>query len=140
MKHQSNLSVVLLLLAAIAIACGRETGSGPATAHDPNEKPIAIAATSLTKEYDGNELAADGKYKGKLVAVSGKITDIADTFGNVTVQLEGHDIVHTVMCNFNDAERSNVAKLTKGQQVTLTGRVEGSTAGLYVGLQKCTAG
>jgi hypothetical protein len=82
-------------------------------------------------------LAADAKYKDKLLAVSGKISNIAETLGNVTVQLEGHEIMATVMCSFDDSEKANVAKLKKGQQTTLMGTGDGKTMGIYVGLEHC---
>ncbi len=102
-----------------------------------NEKPIAVQAKNLTKEYEDNELAADGKYKDKMLAVSGKVSNIAETMGNITAQLEGHNMVVSVMCNFDESEKANVMKLKKGQQATFVGKGEGSTGGLYVGLQKC---
>ncbi|MBA2335819.1 MAG: OB-fold protein [Pyrinomonadaceae bacterium] len=41
------------------------------------------------------------------------------------------------MCNFEESEKTNVEKIKKGQQVTLVGKGDGMTAGLYVGLQEC---
>ncbi|MCY7345065.1 MAG: OB-fold putative lipoprotein [Pyrinomonadaceae bacterium] len=103
----------------------------------PTEKPIVVQARVMTKDYDENELAADGKYKGKMITVSGKIENIAETMGNVTVSLAGHDMVKSVMCSFEESEKTNVAKLKKGQQATLVGIGDGMTMGLYAGLQKC---
>lgn len=102
-----------------------------------DEKPIAIKAPDLTKEYDTNELAADKKYKDKMLAVTGKIGNIAETMGNVTVTLTGHNIAKDVMCKFNDADKASVEALKKGQNVTLVGKGDGMTMGLYVGLQNC---
>lgn len=133
-----NVLLALFCLVILAIGCAespQQTDSGSEPAAD--EKPISLNAKALTKEYDDNELAADGKYKGKLLAVSGKISDISETFGTINVSLEGHDIVQTVMCGFEEAEKPKVAALKKGQNTTLIGRGDGSTAGLFVGLQKC---
>lgn len=104
---------------------------------ESDEKPIAISSKDLTKTYEENELAANDKYKDKVLAVSGKIDNIAETFGNITVSLQGHNAVVSVMCNFDETEKANVTKLKKGQQVILVGKGDGMTAGLYVGLQKC---
>ncbi len=38
------------------------------------------------------------------------------------------------MCSFDESEKSNITKLKKGQQVTVVGKGDGMTAGLYVGL------
>ena len=103
----------------------------------PSEKPIAVQSKVMTKDYDENELAADGKYKGKMIAVSGKVENIAETMGSVTVSLAGHDMLKSVMCSFEESEKASVAKLKKGQQATLVGTGDGMTMGLYAGLQKC---
>lgn len=107
------------------------------SASAPTEKPMAVQAKALTKEYDENELAADGKYKGKTLAVSGKVSNIAETFGNVTASLEGHNAVISVMCSFDASEKANVAKLKKGGQATFVGTGDGMTGGMYAGLNNC---
>lgn len=132
-----NLILILSLLLFVGLACNSSEDSSPKAEPTPEEKPIAISAKDLTKAYDENELSADKNYKGKILEVTGKITDISETLGNVTVSLEGHDIVLTVMCSFNEAEKDAVADLKKGQKTTLIGKGDGSTAGLYVGLEEC---
>ena len=101
------------------------------------EKPIAVSSKDLTKTFEENELAADEKYNNKILAVLGKIENIAETMGNITVSLQGHNAVLSVMCNFVESEKSSVMKLKKGQQVTLVGKGDGMTMGLYVGLKEC---
>lgn len=139
MKNKVNILIVTVVLMYLVLGCSGTAGSstGNTAAADPNVKPIAVEAKVLTKEYDTNELAADGKYKGKLLAVTGKIGNIAETFGNVTVSLDGHNAVISAMCSFEESEKAAVAKLKKGQTTTLIGTGDGSTAGLYAGLTKC---
>lgn len=146
MKNKLNLSIIGCVLLAAIIGCSSakqtnapasgqtatENGAAPKTA-----APVAVKASELTKAYDENELAADGKYKGKVLEVSGKITNIAETLGNLTVSLAGHNIAKTVMCGFDESEKPSIAKLKNGQSVTLTGTGDGSTGGLYVGLNDC---
>ncbi|MGB7208772.1 MAG: hypothetical protein WBD27_08960 [Pyrinomonadaceae bacterium] len=151
MKNAINLVIIGAVLVSLGLGCGGGSNNGSPskttsitnTTSTPNaaapaaEKPIAIQSKALTKAYDENELAADGKYKGKVLAVTGKITNIAETLGNVTASLEGHSFVISVMCTFDESEKDSVAKLKKGQQATFAGIGDGSTAGLYVGLTKC---
>jgi hypothetical protein len=136
MKNLISMSIAIIFGILCVVGCGGSSAESPTPAKAAVD-PVAVDAKVLTKEYDDNELAADGKYKGKLLAVSGKISDIAETFGSVTVSLEGHAIMQTVMCSFESSEKPKVAALKKGAQVTLIGTGEGSTAGLYVGLGKC---
>lgn len=131
MKTNTFFALALLLISILAC-------SVPETKKvDTSKVEITITAKDLTKAYKDNEVAADGKYKGKVIAASGKVSNIAETFGNVTVSLEGHDIVISVMCSFDESQKSNVAKLKTGQQTTLVGVGDGMTGGLYVGLENC---
>lgn len=153
MKNRINLAIVGSVITLAVLGCGgsNSSTSSPANvatapagnnaqATGETETPIAVQAKALTKEYDENELAADGKYKGKLLTVSGKVGRVAETFGSVSVALDGHNMVVDVLCSFEDSERETVGKIKKGQQVKLTGTGDGMTAGLYVGLQKCRVG
>jgi len=108
-----------------------------ATSSTSTEKPLAVSSKDLTKTFEENELAANEKYNNKILAVSGKIENIAETMGNITVSLQGHNAVLSVVCNFAESEKSSVTKLKKGQQVTLVGKGDGMTMSLYVGLQEC---
>lgn len=151
MRNLMNSSVVLGALIVLVLGCSApkensavtNTNTNPAVNVQSNsptaaaEPQIEVTAKVLTKAYDENELAADGKYKDKTIKVSGKIKEIAETLGNVTVQLEGHDFLRDVMCSFEESERNNVAKLKKGQQMTMVGRGDGMTLGIYVGLREC---
>lgn len=141
----SAINLVIIFAIGLLVILGCSGANKNATAPDAannsavttNEKPIALQAKALTKEYDENELAADGKYKGKMLAVSGKVSNISETMGSITAQLEGHQMTSSVMCTFEESEKANVMKLKKGQQATFIGKGDGSTGGLYVGLEKC---
>ena len=96
--------------------------SGIATAGDADK--YTLSADQLYAEYNANEVAADDKYKGKKVTVSGTVQQIAnDIFGHPYVSI-GSDLVG-VQCSFPDSRKSSVMRLTKGQQVTIKGTVEG---------------
>lgn len=142
MKNLFTLSSVVIIGLTLVIGCSNPNDSSKktdATADKPvqAEKPIQVTAKNLTKEYEDNELAADGKYRDKPLAVSGKISNIAETFGSISVSLDGHNQIATVMCSFEDDQKDAVMKLKKGGNVTLIGTGDGSTAGLYVGLKQC---
>jgi len=152
MTNKLNLIIISTIALFLILGCGGKSSNPSSTAGvsktdeqtapqnvnaAPAEQPTAIQAKTLTKDYDDNELSADGKYKGKLLAVTGKVSNIAETMGKVTVSLEGHDFVNTVLCSFDDSEREKIAKLKKGQTATLVGRGGGKTLNLYVGLDNC---
>jgi putative nucleic acid binding protein len=107
-------------------------------AADPVEEDlIEISARDLLREYEKNEVAADLKYDGKYIIVSGSIVDIGtSTFASKpTVELGGSGIdmfdewttLTFAECVFLKTEAENVASLEKGQTVRLKGRVLGLT-------------
>lgn len=89
---------------------------------------IEISATDLYSAYEANQVAADQKYKGQLLEVTGVITSIGrDIFGTPYIVLGSGDEweVWGVQCTFPSRYESWLAKLEKGQQVTVTGKCTG---------------
>lgn len=110
------------------------TGSGnPAAKPAEPEKAtpaVIITSVNLTKEYSDNEVAADAKYKGKLIEVSGKVAGVDNgTFDNeIIVKLsDGQYDFSSTMCYMKDSEHDKVLALKKGQQVTLIGTGDSAT-------------
>ena len=66
-------------------------------------KPNAIvSARKLYKEYNANEIAADEKYKGQIIQVTGIIRDIGnDIMDNAYVTLIGDQYFGDIQCYFN---------------------------------------
>ena len=97
----------------------------------PNSNPsVIITASKLYKEYNANEIAADEKYKGKIIEVTGVIRDIGnDIMDNAYITLVGNEYFGDIQCYFN--EKSVVAKLSKGKRIT----VIGSCSGLMMNVQ-----
>ena len=75
-----------------AVACGLLLGAllaCKAGGAKGDEKPIAVKATDLVDEYHRNEVAADERYKGKLLTVVGQVAAIEkDAFDNIVVRLK----------------------------------------------------
>ncbi|WP_009904341.1 OB-fold protein [Burkholderia thailandensis] len=86
------------------------------TAAAPQQTPpIQITAQQLYAEYHANEVAADLKYKGRRLAVTGAIADIKkDVFDDpiVSLQVDG-DPFHTVNAYFGKDKIEQIAKLQK---------------------------
>jgi tRNA_anti-like len=92
-----------------------------------------VIANKLYSEYDRNEVAADEKYKGKIIIVSGAIHDIGkDVMNNAYIVIGGKGFLDGVQCTFTKGEQSSVARLSKGQQVTVKGEVGGKMGNVLV--------
>ncbi len=89
----------------------------PKVTSDSNPS-VTISASKLYKEYNENEIAADEKYKGKIIEVTGVIRDIGnDIMDNAYITLVGNEYFGDIQCYFN--EKSVVAKLSKGKDTEL---------------------
>jgi tRNA(Ile2) C34 agmatinyltransferase TiaS len=96
-----------------------------------------LSANQLYHEYDSNEVAADVKYKGKVVIVSGTVQDIGkDIMGDAYIVIGGEGFLDGVQCMFTKGEQSSVSRLSKGQQVKVKGEVSGKTGNVIV--NKCS--
>ncbi len=96
--------------------------SGVESAAEPS---IEVSAAELVEAYESNELAAEKKYEGKVVEITGVVGDIKkDILDKAYVTLgTGKQLeIRQVQCFLADGV--DATELNKGDQVTLTGRVD----------------
>ena len=121
---------VILALLAILAACETEFGIAKSISDEAPE--YRVSAAQLTAEYESNESAADEKYHGKVLLVTGVISKIYRGFLYTPyVELEAG-----VRCNFSDTEDPVMLTLTEGQTVSMKGL--GDRLFLAVELRGCT--
>lgn len=81
------------------------------------EAAIAVTAVQLFADYQENEIAAEAKYNGKRLKVSGKIEKIAKVLGDPVVEFKTTNEFMPVYAKFKDD--SAVTALKRGQKVTV---------------------
>ncbi len=98
-------------------------------------KPVLkVSSKTLYKNYSNNEIAADEKYKGKIIQVRGTIRDIGkDIMDEAYISLIGDDFFGDVQCFFPD--QSYLLNLKKGQRVNVLGYCDGLFMNII--LQNC---
>lgn len=129
-KHIASIAslFVFAILAAGSIDTDKDTRAIKSQAAS-----YKVLAKTLYSEYERNEVAADEKYKGKIIIVSGAIQDIGkDIMDNAYIVIGGNGFLDGVQCTFTKGERSSVARLSKGQQVTVKGEVGGKMGNVLV--------
>ena len=83
-----------------------------------------IDAKTLFKAFLDNGAAANKQYKGKMLAVKGKVRHIGvDAAKKPFIQLIGGGIFHNVRCFLQDP--SHAANIKKGQVIILVGKCHG---------------
>lgn len=87
----------------------------------------------LHKDYEDNAIAADEKYKDKVIQITGKVDDIfREAMGHPYVTFKVDDYFAHVQATFSKDEESNIAKLKKGQTITVRGRCKGKICGVHL--------
>lgn len=110
------------------------TSSAQKEAERPVVEAISITAEQLYKEYEANEVAADQKYKNKILNLSGTIRDIGKTIGDKPyINLATGRFSHQVMVSFPAKIYDNqLATYSNGMQLDLTGKCGGMTLGMVM--------
>ena len=104
----------------------------------PDYEAVGIAA--LLRAYDNNEIAADRRYKDRLIVTRGYVTSVDKgplgglylTLGGTAEQFQSPD----VRCSLAQSEEAEAAEIDKGSQRTISGRVDGLTL-MSVFLRDC---
>lgn len=124
-------ATVALLVAALGfLAAGCEVpedGSESGSNKKNNSKPVKVQAKKILKEFEENEAAADGKYKGKTLQVAGVVDKIDTEFiddEEYVVNVGAGSDFELITVNCDDQASKDVASLKKGQQITVVGDFE----------------
>jgi hypothetical protein len=138
MMRLVSLSTLFVLILGI-LGCRTRTSPPAGT---PAAPVVTVKAGDLLQEYGSNAVAADAKYKGKLIQVSGKFGSAqkAPLLG-YAVQLLPEDApdvnVSYVQCFIVESAQEDVAKLQPEQMITIQGTCDGQVLG-QVKLSQCS--
>ncbi len=97
----------------------------PSTGPGPNVQYINITATALAKEFDANPAAAETKYKGKDLKVTGVVSEIpidAVWFSMTGVSPPASRAVISVPVDVKFGAWGPIKKMKVGDTVTVTGK------------------
>lgn len=121
-----------IILAFLIVLAACQTESGIAKSIVDKAPEFRVSASQLAAEYESNESAANEKYKGKVIVVTGVVSKIYRGFLHTAyVDLEGG-----VRCNFSDTEDAVMLTLSEGQTISMKG--QGDRLFIGVELRGCT--
>jgi hypothetical protein len=133
-------STALLGLTLGLLGCSGHKAANTAPAPTP---AVTIKAGDLLGEYGANAVAADTKYKGKVLQVTGKFgTAQKAPLMGYAVQVLPEDAgggpdLQGVECFILESAQADVAKLQPGAMITVLGTCDGQVVG-QVKMSKCT--
>lgn len=96
----------------------------------PTSAPVITASVAqMLSDYEKNELAADQKYKGRRVKMTGRVASIEEMMGQSFVTLgtgKAFEAIH-VQAFFDKEQKPTLARLNKGQKLTITCLIDGQS-------------
>ena len=96
------------------------------------------SATSLAEEYEDNKLAANEKYKRKIIYLVGEITEFGEIDGIPVVYLDTEMDEGHVACKMQKRVLSILTDMEKGDYVGVAGEIVGKvSADSHVYLKNC---
>lgn len=102
----------------------------------PKVPEVKVKAATFISEYNSNEVGADKKYKDKFIEITGSVHSVGVMFDQPFVLIQGGQYdVFMVQCMINNKNKDSVADLSKGQNVTMAGTVEGKS--LHIEVKDC---
>ena len=109
------------------------------TASVESPTPIAVTARQLNEDYERNEVAADAKYVGNYVMVTGVIYSVTEAVGKYDVKLETDDFISVtnIVCKVDKDEEATILTLAAGDTVTVLGNVSGKSV-FDINLRDCS--
>jgi putative nucleic acid binding protein len=96
---------------------------------EPKRQTESIGAEQLIADYHRNEVAADGRYKGRTFLVSGAVDTIGKDFVGSAYLTLGGDGFQNVRCDLGRSLQPEVAQLQPGDPVVVSGEVTGMILG-----------
>jgi len=97
------------------------------------EANVNIAAATLYGEYETDETAADAKYLGKIVIVSGTVRETTkDDTGSVKIMLDSGSEMGGIICELDPLSKHKRNTFQIGEQVRLKGKLDGYLADVVI--------
>lgn len=116
-------------MVALAFGSNPQKGGSGSKSGDDDEKRsekkkdrarVSVGAVDLFKDYNANEIAADEKYKGKTLIVSGKIRSIDKSIGDAMyLSIATSNQFQSIQAHLVESQKSKAATLKKGEDVTV---------------------
>lgn len=136
-KHLlSATTFAAFIVLAVASSDNKQTEK-EVSKQEANTPAIEVSPQQLYSDYEANEVAADLKYKDKVLIVTGKVNTIGkDIMDAIYVTINTGEMFGAVQCSFSDNHTNEAAGLKKGQTVTIKGKCDGKMMNIL--LSGCT--
>ncbi len=115
--------IILLVLSAVGAGVGYYMYNKPVASLEKKKADVEVTASMLIEDYEADEKAANDKYLGKVVQVSGKVSGITEEEGRKKVQLETASPMSLVICELETG--GETGDLKAGDEAVFKGLCSG---------------
>lgn len=116
----------LLAAAVIAGITGYMMWNKPHQNMQTADADLKVDAVTLYSEYETDETAANAKYLGKIVEVSGTVRETTtDETGTVKIMLNSGSEMGGIICELDPLSEHKRTTFQSGEQVKLKGKCDG---------------
>jgi hypothetical protein len=135
---------LLLVCLIVVTGCSGKDGNGSPVV-PPADPEVKVDAVRLFYDYNDNAVAADQKYKGKALRVTGTVREVASDWigfvvGEVSMEISpaqyralsekrkrwfNDGVDSSVICQIDPAHKDGFAKAVKGKPFSVVGRCVG---------------
>ena len=126
------LGIILLVIIFIVIG----SSGGDSKDIDYSKPDYTVSADTVISAYRNNSVSADETYKGKVIQVNGKVSNISDSF----IYLKGDEEdnwLNTVDCTLISGQDDIVRSLSKDMIISIIGLCDSVGAAGDVKLKNC---
>lgn len=123
--------IVIAVIASMGKSGNKQTSNSSSTDQKQAEQvqeAEKITATQLADDFDANQVAAESKWKGKLVEFSAEITNITDS--GLSFSKIGSKEFSLTQISCKVVDKQQLLSLKNGQTVTVRGVAGGQSLGV----------
>ena len=84
-----------------------------------------LSSKDLFEAFDADEGAANTKYTGKILEISGSVTDVVTESDQVSISLHTGDMMSVIVCELNKTLSSDEISLKVGDSIKIKGECSG---------------
>ncbi len=121
-------------IAALAVlGAGSVEDEADHSSLDYSSPSYQVNYKALADEFDDNSIAAEAKYEGKLIYVTGPVYSIdKDMMDKPYIVISGKSDFDMVHCYLTDGEVSGASSLRKGERIVVAGVVDSTILGVHL--------
>lgn len=126
-----GIGILVIIIISVISNMGKSGDSKTGDTAKPTQtvqEPTVVKAQELADDFDTNQVAAESKWKGKLVQFSAEITNITDSGLSFSKVASKDFSMAQISCRI--ADKNQLMSLKNGQTVTVKGIVGKQTIGV----------